>query len=377
MYKVIACNVMDSIDYPMIEMLVPENGVLTQDDVTNFFKEHPQATRVKIPEGVERLGEALFEFCQKLEFFVDLPRVLREIKRELFRGCVSLKAIKIPEGVEILGEHSFFECFQLEHVELPGTLLRIGEGVFDSCGSLRAIKIPDGVEFLEECAFGGCEQLEHVELPSSLREIGGGVFTYCKSLKSVKIPDGVERLEDAAFNMCEQLEHVELPSSIRQVENCAFYRCKSLKVVKIPEGVASLGGEAFMQCGQLIAAYVHQDVQLGDDVFAGVSADFVRYTEIEKYHAHPVVADVYHRRDELNNRPIVRLTREPYFRLSNIEMGVEVFPGSRDALFWVALNVMNFGDDGIPSVVIIEIFKNFKWSDLEYDLGRYACLNNI
>ena len=77
MYKVIACNVMDSIDYPMIEMLVSENGILTKDDVTNFFKEHPQATRIKIPEGVERLGEYVFAWCDKLEH-VELPNGLRK-----------------------------------------------------------------------------------------------------------------------------------------------------------------------------------------------------------------------------------------------------------------------------------------------------------
>ena len=126
-----------------------------------------------------------------------------------------------------------------------------------------------------------------------------------------------------------------------------------------------------------MVAYVHKDVQLGRNVFAGVSADFVRYTDIDVYNALPVVEDEIRRRDKLNNRPIVRLTRQPYFRLSNRAKGLEVFQGSRGALFWIALNLNRLFGVRDHSVVIIEILKNFKWSDLEYDLGRYACLNNI
>ena len=73
----------------------------------------------------------------------------------------------------------------------------------------------------------------------------------------------------------------------------------------------------------------------------------------------------------------MRLARQPYFRLSSSEVGVELFPGSRAALFWIALNLNRLFDVRDYSVVIIETLKNFKWSDLEYDLGRYACLKVI
>ena len=203
------------------------------------------------------------------------------------------------------------------------------------------------------------------------------VFRECSALRAIKIPEGVERLGTVAFGGCGQLGHVELPGSLREIGNDVFRECSALRAIKIPEGVASLGGRVFDGCEQLIAAYVHQDVQLGVDVFAGVSDDFVRYIDIDEYNALHVVADEIRRRDELNGRPIVRLTRQPYFRLSSSEVGVEVFPGSRAALFWIALNVMHYGGGCDFSVVIIEIFKNFKCSDLEYGLGRYASLNGI
>ena len=60
MYKVISCIVSDLISGPVIELSVPENGVLTHYDVKSFFKEHPQATRIKIPEGWSVLGRVHF-----------------------------------------------------------------------------------------------------------------------------------------------------------------------------------------------------------------------------------------------------------------------------------------------------------------------------
>ena len=229
------------------------------------------------------------------------------------------------------------------------------------------------MECLGSSTFLGCKQLEHVELPGSLREIGEDAFKSCKALRAIKVPEGVEIIGLRAFWYCFQLEHVELPSSLREIRDRAFAYCKVLRAINIPQGLASLGGDTFIQCRQLIAAYVHQGVQLGDDVFADVSDDFVRYADIDVYNAQPVVVEVARRGIELNSKTIVRLTRQPYFRLSSSEVGVEVFPGSRAALFWIALNLNRLFGVRDHSVVIIEILKNFKWSDLEYELGRYAC----
>ena len=142
MYKVVSFESGELISSQFVERLLPENRVLTKHDVTNFFKEHPRATRIKIPEGVERLGEGAFDSCSQLEH-LELPRSLREIGKSAFRLCEALRAIKIPEGVERLGEGAFDSCYQLEHVELPRSLKEIGKSAFRWCEALRAIKIPE------------------------------------------------------------------------------------------------------------------------------------------------------------------------------------------------------------------------------------------
>ena len=138
-------------------------------------------------------------------------------------------------------------------------------------------------------------------------------------------------LGKGVFYSCEELEHVELPSSLREIRDSAFAYCRVLRAIKIPEGVTRLGERVFYSCEELVAAYVPQHLQLGDRVFEGVDAGFVRYTDIKAFNSLEVVADVDRRAHELNNRPIVRLTKQPYFQISNRAKGVgDISRCSRD-----------------------------------------------
>ena len=118
----------------------------------NFFLYNPQATRLIIPEGVECLGERVFDGCEKLEY-VKLPSRLREIGHGAFANCKSLKSIRIPEGVKKLGEDVFKFCEQLKQVDLPSSLREIERGTFTYCKSLRRINIPEESSVLRSMYF--------------------------------------------------------------------------------------------------------------------------------------------------------------------------------------------------------------------------------
>ena len=274
--------------------------------------------------------------------------------------------------MERLGEGAFLGCKQLEHVELPRSLKEIGKSVFGYCEGLIAIKIPEGVERLGEGAFELCEQLEHVELPRSLKEIGRSAFRLCEGLIAIKIPEGVERLGERVFECCKQLEHVDLPSILREIGMWAFGYCSSLKAIKIPERVEKMEEYTFSGCKQLIVAYVPQNVQLDDNVFQGVSAGFVRYSDIVEYNALPVVADVSRRGIELNARPIVCVTKQPYFRFINREIGLDLFPSARKILLTLLLvqNQKQTESPGsFPPEILAIILGFLKWSELSYPLS--------
>ena len=72
---------------------------------------------------------------------------------------------------------------------------------------------------------------------------------------------------------------------------------------------------------------------------------------------------------ELNARPIVYLTREPYFRFINREMGLELFPGAREVLLMVCLvqnRIHNESPESFPKEILLCILEFLKWSEMHY-----------
>ena len=63
----------------------------------NFFQGCDTAFSIKILNGIESIGESAFKDCANLTF-VSLPfnKNFTVLKRELFKGCTSLKEIKVP-----------------------------------------------------------------------------------------------------------------------------------------------------------------------------------------------------------------------------------------------------------------------------------------
>lgn len=45
----------------------------------------------------------------------------------------SIEIIRIPEGVEGIGNYAFYGCYQLREVSFPATMKRIGYGMFNGC----------------------------------------------------------------------------------------------------------------------------------------------------------------------------------------------------------------------------------------------------
>ena len=64
---------------------------------------------------------------------------LRELNRDAFSSCTSLKSIGIPIGVKYIDNGVFFGCTALESISLPDSIVAIYTEVFRDCTSLREI----------------------------------------------------------------------------------------------------------------------------------------------------------------------------------------------------------------------------------------------
>ena len=115
------------------------------------------------------------------------------VKRE------KVKKIKIPEGVTKIGESAFEGCSALEEIEISNDVTEIGSRAFSECSNLKEIRIPDKVISIGTQAFYRCSSLEKVELPPEIKDIKDDTFAGCHMLSNIEIPSGLERIETELF----------------------------------------------------------------------------------------------------------------------------------------------------------------------------------
>ena len=70
------------------------------------------------------------------------PDSVKEIGKEAFYGCESLREISIPDSVTKIGEGAFKWCRSLREVRIPDSVTGIGWGAFFWCNSSRFIVDP-------------------------------------------------------------------------------------------------------------------------------------------------------------------------------------------------------------------------------------------
>ncbi len=209
--------------------------------------------KVKIENGVTRIGDNLFRFCE------------------------NLVSVEIPDSVTSIGGYAFYNCTKLESIATGNGVTLIGSYAFDNCTNLSKVTIGNSVKYINECAFYRCERVTEFILPDSVESIGYSAFGHCKGITSIKIPKNVTNLNVYAFYFCTNLKqftvdenneyysHDEygvlynkdktlliqypinsdetiyaVPEGVEYIQDYAFYNITNLKKVIIPEGVTSI-----------------------------------------------------------------------------------------------------------------------------------------
>ena len=121
-----------------------------------------------------------------------------------FMGCTNLQEVKLPDGVQEIGEFAFLRCNALTTVNLP-QVTRIDNSAFRECTSLKTLTL-DNAAAIGQDAFYGCTGLETLKIPMCTR-FGNYIVTGCKALTRieataagdfVRISDGSSSIERAS-----------------------------------------------------------------------------------------------------------------------------------------------------------------------------------
>ena len=114
---------------------------------------------------------------------------VKEIAPYAFANHKKLKKVKIAEGITKIGKKAFYHCTALKKVTLPGSLVTIGDSAFEGDRSITAITIPKNVKTIGKKAFYKCKKLKTVMLKTTkMKKVGASAFKKTKKGMLFKLP---------------------------------------------------------------------------------------------------------------------------------------------------------------------------------------------
>lgn len=96
----------------------------------NYLSDSTEIISIIIPNKIKSIEENAFYMSSLQEVNFEANGKLTHIRPGAFSDCYFLKAIKLPSGVEVLGDNCFYNCEDLTYIYLPKTLYSIGEKCF-------------------------------------------------------------------------------------------------------------------------------------------------------------------------------------------------------------------------------------------------------
>lgn len=193
---------------------------------TSLFHDNKLVTRIDLKEGVEKIGNRIFEYYDKLSS-VAMPNSVKEIGDCAFAYCTGLIKVSLSESLKVI-PYGCFDCTpNLTKINIPKELEEIGDYAFSSSG-VEEIILPNSVRVLGEYAFDWC-YAQKISLSNKIETLKRGIFWNCENLTDLNLGNGIKEM-DSCIAFCPKIESIALPSSlIKIVWN--FNECPNLKTI--------------------------------------------------------------------------------------------------------------------------------------------------
>ena len=207
-------------------------------DINYPWKSHiSEIKKIVIESGVTSIGNYAFYNLQNVTEAV-IPDSVTSIGKYAFSGFLrdsasnapKIESIKIPSGIQTIGEAAFSRCYHLKCVDLSDAvaLKTIESFAFYECIVLEEIDLEHAInlETIGECAISGTlfngtiigPQIARITIPASVTNIRKYAFGNCRQLESVTFaPDSkLEAIGGDAFSGCSALETISCDESVKQ-----------------------------------------------------------------------------------------------------------------------------------------------------------------
>lgn len=217
------------------------------------FKADTKMTSLYIPDGVTKIGSAIFKDVTGVTLSVAENSYAQAYAEKYGIAYETRKAKLTVVASGTCGENAAWT------LDSEGVLNITGDGPMADNNTnqapweaykyqIKQIVIGKDITYIGKFNFFWCNKLETVtfEEGSQLERIGWGAFGY-SSLPQIAIPDSVTRLEGYAFYYCSNLSNVEISESscLTSLGECVFKADTKLTSLYIPDGMNNIGWGIF------------------------------------------------------------------------------------------------------------------------------------
>ena len=216
------------------------SGLNISDDMLNSIFE------VDIPGSIENIGSSAFSNCKNLKR-VKLHNGLKRIGFGCFRCCESLEQLDIPDTVEVIERSALYQT-GIKEIKFPREMKTISDSIFQMCRSLKKVIFPENVESIGYSFYDSNTALEEIVLSSEKIQYYAPGNNYSKTPWYNKQPFGWLYLGDCLIG------YKENPDNNLDVydDNGEYIGGKEIGF-KIKKGIKKI-------------LYVPSDINIGEDV---------------------------------------------------------------------------------------------------------------
>ena len=232
------------------------------------FKGCGSLKTISLPVSLQATGNDILSGCQKMTDIYVRPSSPNCVATDAFRGLPNPQAvcIHVQQGLsDVFRSNAKWSMFSRITDDLPALPKRFAcdgieyRAIYQGDGNFAEVTIPSGEMYSGAIVIPATVTYQDVEYVVSGFDQTDGLSPFVGNpfITSLDLQLHVDTLRRMQFMGCTQLASLSLPSTLRYIEDECFRNCPMLTQISLPASLEALGDNAFCGCQFLTDIYCY------------------------------------------------------------------------------------------------------------------------